>query len=233
MISNAILHYKIRVSRNDDGIRKAINCLWVDGYEGSMPKTEVGAETDAENFAVTPTVRLELARLEFIRESETKGQSHEYGKLPLGPITHLTFARNIMLENAIEIQRHNRTLSQQLSDSSIKTLTASADSGTPSTVTNISSIETTAPHLAKSSKSAVPQGTISGVKHLVNHSEPRNENDDTTPESLSCTGLFLRSTQPLLFATASAVPLGAKVKIKHGVLSGAVCCVIGYSKFGN
>jgi hypothetical protein len=108
LIDNALNHYKIRVSRHDDGVKKAILCLIKDGFTmGSTSSDELRA-MDQVLTPATPPLRLELARLEYARERQQdkkrKRSSEQNDHLPLGPLLKLTIARNYILERAIEFQ---------------------------------------------------------------------------------------------------------------------------------
>jgi hypothetical protein len=111
LIERAFQHYKIRTSRNDDGVCKALYQFMNDDYRGTISPEEVH---QADNRSeISPALRLELARLECLRESEGSQpplRGHQANTLPLGPLKHLTFTRNIVLEHALEIQRQTRLL---------------------------------------------------------------------------------------------------------------------------
>ena len=108
LIDRAINHYRLRTSRKNNGIRVALLSLAVDGIKGSLNLEDFEPAAPGDEEAVA--VKLELARLEFLREnsqsnSKSKKEKDPYRPLPLGPLVHLSYTRNMILEHAIEIQQ--------------------------------------------------------------------------------------------------------------------------------
>lgn len=115
LIDRAINHYRLRTSRKKNGIRMAILSLAVDGIKGSLnlEDFEPAIPGDEELAAI----KLELARLEFVRENvpsalKSKKDMEAYRPLPLGPLVRLSYTRNMILEHAIDIQ-HSLLTSEQ------------------------------------------------------------------------------------------------------------------------
>lgn len=112
LIENAIRRYKIRTSRNDDGIKKAITCAIESGLHfGSMTQKEI------DNFDVSLpngvyALKLELARLEYCKE-KFGDNIRSITNFPLGPLEVLSITRNIILERGISIQcnKNNSSMS--------------------------------------------------------------------------------------------------------------------------
>lgn len=110
LIDNAVKHYKLRTSRNDDGIRKAFSCLLSDGFSATLTMDDINSAS-SDHYDLGPAVRLELARLECKREAQMVAKANKlHMELPLGPLKFLKYTRNIVLEHAIEIQQFNRSL---------------------------------------------------------------------------------------------------------------------------
>lgn len=117
LINRAIEFYKIRISRNDDGIRKTLISLINDGLDmGSSSLAELEVLDTAQVSAPLP-LRLELARLEYAREQRAVKKKYlsaqERKILPLGPLLKLSIARNHILERAIEMQRATSRISNR------------------------------------------------------------------------------------------------------------------------
>jgi hypothetical protein len=134
LVERAFQRYRIRTSRNDDGICKALTQCINDNCRGTITLEEI-RQADARN-EIPPAFRLELARLECLREQQegkpaasrrgNRGQATSAvaatttdagnsggsagSGLPLGPLKHLTFTRNVVLEHALDIQRQTRML---------------------------------------------------------------------------------------------------------------------------
>ena len=103
LIKRAFDHYKIRISRSDDGVKKAMISLIAEGFDfGSSSLDELKA-IDATPTTSSFPLRLELARLEYAREQNSTDKKKN-NSLPLGPLSRLTIVRNHILERAIEMQ---------------------------------------------------------------------------------------------------------------------------------
>lgn len=244
LINNAIFHYKLRVSRNDDGIRKALNCLSMDGFVGSISKDEVQTESD---LSLNPSVRLELARLEYLREARAAiidvKDDPEYGILPLGPIKHLTFTRNTILEHAIEIQRENR---QDSSSTNQRTERDSLRSNsTISSNMEMSEFLRRKPRLLPAGfKDEFFKDYRSDDENLSNDMDgPSDDDAIVCPSLISINNQenFKESSESTLQPRKCVedielqvpiIPRGAKVSIIGGNLSGLVCTTIGYLNSG-
>jgi hypothetical protein len=59
---------------------------------------------DFSSQSFLPTLKLELARLEFTRKNQVQKKPNEFNTLPLppGPLAGLSFTRNLILERAIQ-----------------------------------------------------------------------------------------------------------------------------------
>jgi hypothetical protein len=104
LIESAINHYKLRTSRNDNGIKKTVLLMYAEGYVGTMSIKDVESIDNESN--ASPPVRLELARLETLRRMKLNGDvTYGTNSLPLGPLSKLSFTRNMVLERGLEIQK--------------------------------------------------------------------------------------------------------------------------------
>ena len=100
MIDSACNHFKIRGSRSNEGVKRALASMIASGIKGIITSDDLNSD-DFSNPLFLPTLKLELARLEFIRKNQTKKEEYNTLPLPPGPLAGLSFTRNMILERAI------------------------------------------------------------------------------------------------------------------------------------
>ena len=100
LIDSAFNHFKIRGSRSNEGVKRALASMIASGIKGIITSEDLNSD-DFSNPLFLPTLKLELARLEFIRKNQTKKEEYNTLPLPPGPLAGLSFTRNLILERAI------------------------------------------------------------------------------------------------------------------------------------
>ena len=101
LIDSAFNHFKIRGSRSNEGVKRCLNLMIASGIKGVITASDLATE-DYSRPEFLVGLKLELARLEFIRKNQKKPE--EYNTLPL-PTAHLTgimFSRNMILERVLK-----------------------------------------------------------------------------------------------------------------------------------
>lgn len=106
LIEDAFNHLKLRPSRSNEAIKRAINAMIALGFKSSLTAEELNSEV-INSPEYLPTIKLELARLQLERNSRvsnsSKSHSNDLMPLPLGPLKYLTFTRNHILERALVV----------------------------------------------------------------------------------------------------------------------------------
>ena len=100
LIDSAFNHFKIRGSRSNEGIKRALASMIASGIKGIITSDDLNGD-DFSNPLFLPTLKLELARLEFIRKNQKNREEYNTLPLPPGPLAGMSFTRNLILERAI------------------------------------------------------------------------------------------------------------------------------------
>lgn len=108
LIEEAFNNLKLRPSRSNEAIKRAINAMIALGLKSSLSLEELNS--DAINSPeYLPAIKLELARLQLERvnkaSNSSKSRPNDFLPLPLGPLKHLSFTRNHILERALVVSR--------------------------------------------------------------------------------------------------------------------------------
>jgi hypothetical protein len=147
LIDEAFNHFKLRSSRSNDGIRKVILLMISNGIKGTLTAEDLNSE-DAKSPEMLPALKLELARLEFVRKMRSLNQksteSSDGPLLPLGPLQDVYFTRNTILEFVLERMTTIHSTSSQ-EPSSTRALS-------PTTITMNQSCQTQSPSIDPSSE---------------------------------------------------------------------------------
>lgn len=106
MIDSAFNHFKIRGSRSNEGIKRCLNLMITSGIKGVITVNDLTTEDYSRpDFLVA--LKLELARLEFIRKNQKKPEEYNTLPLPSAHLSGITFTRNTILERILKFLSAN------------------------------------------------------------------------------------------------------------------------------
>jgi hypothetical protein len=114
LIESAIGNFNIRQCRSDDGSRSLLRAFIENGFQGTIPLTDLDSEKYRNDKSFAPMIRLDVARLEQARLDGVESISQFGGPpLPLGPLKFLSFERDQQLERKIERIKRKRLMDRE------------------------------------------------------------------------------------------------------------------------
>ena len=106
LIDSAFNHFKIRGSRSNEGVKRCLNLMITSGIKGVITASDLTSE-DYSRPEYLVSLKLELARLEFIRKNQKKPEEYNTLPLPTAHLTGITFTRNMILERVLKYHSNN------------------------------------------------------------------------------------------------------------------------------